>query len=67
MRNVGGRQGKPAGDVGVAVATGFASQITTAVVKSTAQTQLDRVIDKHLGGDSGKAAKGLLKKVLGGG
>jgi uncharacterized protein involved in outer membrane biogenesis len=67
MRNVGGRQGKPAGDVGVAVATGFASQITTAVVKSTAQTQLDRVIDKHLGGESGKAAKGLLKQVLGGG
>ena len=28
--------------------------------------QLDRVIDKHLRGKSGEAAKGLLKKVLGG-
>ena len=66
MRNVGGGGGSPAGEVGVAVATGFATRLTKVLVANAAQTQLDRVIDKHLGGDAGKAAKGLLKQVLGG-
>ena len=67
LRNVGGGGGKPAGEVGVTIATGFAKRLTTVLVADAAESQLDRVIDKHLGGESGKAAKGLLKQVLGGG
>ena len=49
------------------VAAGFATRLTTALATNAAETQLNRVIDKHLGRESGKAAKGLLKQVLGGG
>lgn len=66
MRNVGGGRGRPAGEVGVAVAKGFAKRLTAVVAADVAATQLDKVIDKRLGGDAGKAAKGLLKQVLGG-
>lgn len=66
MKNVGGSQGKPAGDVGVAVTKGFATRLTKVVASNAAETQLNRVLDKHLSGKSGETAKGLLKKVLGG-
>ena len=66
MKNVGGSQGKPAADVGVAVTKGLATRLTRVVASNAVEKQLDRVIDKHLGGESGKAAKGLLKKMLGG-
>lgn len=66
MREVGGREGSPPGQVGASVARAFATRLAKHVASRAAVRELDRAIDAHLGGEAGEAAKGLLDKVLGG-
>jgi uncharacterized protein involved in outer membrane biogenesis len=64
LRNVGGSAGAPPDQIAKAVMTAYAQSVVKRVAKSQVQGQLDTVIDKQLGGEAGKAAKGLLDRVM---
>jgi len=65
LSNVGGSKGAPPGEVGTQVATAFVQSTLSAVAKSQIHGQLDSLIDKELEGEEAKAAKGVLKGLLG--
>jgi hypothetical protein len=63
LQNVGGSQGAPPPEIGSAVLKAYSGQ----VAKTVASTEVQRRLDKALGekaGEAGKAAKGLLERVL---
>jgi hypothetical protein len=60
LRDLGGRSGKPADEIGQIVLEAY----TKTIVRSVAAGQAERVIDEKLGGAAGEAAKGLLNKML---
>ena len=60
LRDVGGRSGKPADEIGQIVLAAY----TKTILRSVAAGQAERAIDEKLGGAAGEAAKGLLNKVL---
>ena len=58
LKNVGGKHGKNGATIGQEILTTF----TTKVTKKIAAQQLDGVIDEHLEGQAGAAAKELLRR-----
>ncbi len=60
MNNVGGTRGATGAELGKAVMRAYTRQ----VLKAVASDQLDRLIDKELGGAAGEATKKLLRGLL---
>jgi hypothetical protein len=58
LKNVGGKQGKNGAAIGQDILTAFTAKVT----KKIAAQQLDGVIDEHLDGQAGAAAKELLRR-----
>jgi len=65
MQNLGGSRGAPPGDIGSEVLEAYTRVIVKTVGKQQAKKQLDKVIDDRLEGEEGKAAKKLLRGLLG--
>ncbi len=65
MRNLGGSRGAPPGDIGSEVLEAYTRVVVKTVGMQQAKKQLDKVIDDRLEGEEGKAAKKLLRGVLG--
>lgn len=63
--NLGGSKGASPDVIARAVAEAIVTETVTAVARSEASQQLDKLIDKNLKGDTGNAAKGLVKGLLG--
>ncbi len=65
MQNLGGSRGAPPGDIGSEVLEAYTKVVVKTVGKKQATKQLDKLIDDNLEGEEGKAAKKLLRGVLG--
>ena len=60
LQSIGGRDGATPEEIAQVVMRAFLRSATRAV----AQAPTDRLIDEHVGGEAGEAAKGLLRRVL---
>ncbi len=56
---------RPPGDIGSEVLEAYTRVVVKTVGKKQATKQLDKLIDDNLEGEEGKAAKKLLRGVLG--
>jgi hypothetical protein len=65
LSKVGGSKGASPGELGTQVATAFVESTLTAVARSQIHKQLDGLIDQKLEGEEAKAAKGVLRGLLG--
>ena len=65
MQNLGGSRGAPPGDIGSEVLEAYTRTVVKTVGMKQATKQLDKVIDDNLAGEEGKAAKKLLRNLLG--
>lgn len=63
--NVGGGAGAAPEVLAQEIAQTYVSKVGTAVAKAEAEKQIGKLVDKHLGGEAGAAAKGILGNILG--
>ena len=64
--NIGGSAGASPAEIAKVIVAAFVEATVSAVARTEAQHQLDKLIDKKLGGgDLGDAAKGLVDGLLG--
>ena len=63
--NVGGGSGAAPYALATTIAKVYVSKVGESVALAEAEKQVNKLVDKHLGGDAGKAAKGLLGNILG--
>ena len=63
--NVGGASGASPDVLATSIAKVYVSKVTESVARAEATKQVDKLVDKHLGGEAGKAAKGIIGGLLG--
>lgn len=65
LKNLGGRDGATATEIGRQILTAYTEQILRAVAKREIGSRVEGAIDKELGEGAGKAATGLLDRLQG--
>lgn len=63
--NVGGGSGAAPDALATTIAKVYVSKVGESVARAEAAKQVNKLVDKHLGGEAGEAAKGILGNILG--
>ena len=63
--NVGGSSGAAPEALASSIAKVYVSKVAESVARAEAEKQVNKLVDKHLGGEAGEAAKGILGNLLG--
>ena len=63
--NVGGSAGDAPEALASSIAKVYVSKVAESVARAEAEKQVNKLVDKHLGGEAGEAAKGILGNILG--
>jgi len=64
LQNVGGSKGGTPGELGKTIAGAFTRSVAKTVAANEAGRAAEKAVGDKLGGDAGKAAGGLLKKIM---